>query len=604
MALLLSLIMVFSVVGFAFAEDEPTSEPETSDAPTAVWAGSVDTAISISGLQPGDKVDFYRVLAYDQNAHAAVADATSVATGAVSWKAISPFDAMTLDDFKAILSTGITSGIAGRIAKLIGTSSPLYDDVTVAEDADTATQSSPLDGLYMAIITPAAGADYVYNPVFVGADYYTNTTNGWTVNTENSYSDNAMAKKVVITLDKTAKDAQTVDTNDEETVAVGDTITFTVTTVIPAYGAGANYTKPVFKISDKMSTGLDYTEGSVTVTVPTTLTKGTEYTVNESKDENDGNDFVLSFSETYLKSLTAPVNVTLTYTAEVTSEALSSVNPEDNTVTLNFSNSPDDQQGHGIKRDKTNHYSFDIDANLFGEENYEATEVVKVAVDKDGNEITETIQLSNEHWVGALAGAEFKLYKDNNGAKGAAYTNKYYTADSVFVSDEHGTLKLKGSDIQGIRGLDAGKYWLEEINAPEGYIKLQEAVAIEIVATTQEVEYTEEVDGVEVTYKADELVSYTVSIGEKQTANYEMVNDTESGAHPHIKATKGDTVVGGNDSTNGHPSENKDGKLQNTRGYELPATGGIGTTIFYVAGIVLVLGAAAIIVARRKAEQN
>ena len=33
------------------------------------------------------------------------------------------------------------------------------------------------------------------------------------------------------------------------------------------------------------------------------------------------------------------------------------------------------------------------------------------------------------------------------------------------------------------------------------------------------------------------------------------------------------------------------------------STGGIGTTIFYVAGIVLVLGAAAIVIARRKAEQ-
>ncbi len=42
----------------------------------------------------------------------------------------------------------------------------------------------------------------------------------------------------------------------------------------------------------------------------------------------------------------------------------------------------------------------------------------------------------------------------------------------------------------------------------------------------------------------------------------------------------------------------------NNAGSELPSTGGIGTTIFYVAGIVLVLGAAAIIIARRKAEQN
>ncbi|MBR0407386.1 MAG: LPXTG cell wall anchor domain-containing protein [Clostridia bacterium] len=36
----------------------------------------------------------------------------------------------------------------------------------------------------------------------------------------------------------------------------------------------------------------------------------------------------------------------------------------------------------------------------------------------------------------------------------------------------------------------------------------------------------------------------------------------------------------------------------------MSCTGDIGTTIFYVAGIVMVLGAAAIIVARRKAEQE
>jgi len=42
----------------------------------------------------------------------------------------------------------------------------------------------------------------------------------------------------------------------------------------------------------------------------------------------------------------------------------------------------------------------------------------------------------------------------------------------------------------------------------------------------------------------------------------------------------------------------------NQKGTQLPSTGGIGTTIFYVAGIVLVLGAAAIVIARRKAEQQ
>ena len=45
-------------------------------------------------------------------------------------------------------------------------------------------------------------------------------------------------------------------------------------------------------------------------------------------------------------------------------------------------------------------------------------------------------------------------------------------------------------------------------------------------------------------------------------------------------------------------------KVENRQGAELPSTGGIGTTIFYVIGGLLILGAAIILVARRKAESK
>ena len=44
--------------------------------------------------------------------------------------------------------------------------------------------------------------------------------------------------------------------------------------------------------------------------------------------------------------------------------------------------------------------------------------------------------------------------------------------------------------------------------------------------------------------------------------------------------------------------------VENRQGAELPSTGGIGTTIFYVIGGLLVLAAAIVLVARRKAESK
>jgi LPXTG-motif cell wall-anchored protein len=41
----------------------------------------------------------------------------------------------------------------------------------------------------------------------------------------------------------------------------------------------------------------------------------------------------------------------------------------------------------------------------------------------------------------------------------------------------------------------------------------------------------------------------------------------------------------------------------NKAGTELPSTGGIGTTIFYVVGGLLVIGAAVILIARRKVSE-
>ena len=44
--------------------------------------------------------------------------------------------------------------------------------------------------------------------------------------------------------------------------------------------------------------------------------------------------------------------------------------------------------------------------------------------------------------------------------------------------------------------------------------------------------------------------------------------------------------------------------VENNTGSELPSTGGIGTTLFYVIGAILVIGAGVVLVTRRRMSVN
>jgi LPXTG-motif cell wall-anchored protein len=75
--------------------------------------------------------------------------------------------------------------------------------------------------------------------------------------------------------------------------------------------------------------------------------------------------------------------------------------------------------------------------------------------------------------------------------------------------------------------------------------------------------------------------------------DYTMKETTPPEGYNELKDTVAVEVNAGNDSQI---------KVENKSGTELPSTGGIGTTIFYVVGGILLLGAAIVLVARRKAN--
>lgn len=115
-------------------------------------------------------------------------------------------------------------------------------------------------------------------------------------------------------------------------------------------------------------------------------------------------------------------------------------------------------------------------------------------------------------------------------------------ADGTITWPENTVLTTDASGKIEIDGLDADTYYLREVEAPAGYNKLPSDVQVTITGATT-------VDG-ELTYT---------------------------------------TVVA---------------KINNQSGTELPSTGGIGTTIFYVVGGILVVGAVVLLVARKRVNSE
>ena len=136
-----------------------------------------------------------------------------------------------------------------------------------------------------------------------------------------------------------------------------------------------------------------------------------------------------------------------------------------------------------------------------------------------------------------------------------------------------------------LEGLEAGFYLLEETEAPAGYNKLAHPIVIQVKEGPDDRDSTTVADEGKIKYES------TLNNGSQSTdgASFKAWDATIATAQGATKSTY-DT------------SANSQGGVHiiNNAGQELPSTGGIGTTIFYVAGTVLVVGAAVMLVAKRR----
>lgn len=146
-----------------------------------------------------------------------------------------------------------------------------------------------------------------------------------------------------------------------------------------------------------------------------------------------------------------------------------------------------------------------------------------------------------------LAGAAFKLEKVNK--DGSNTPVHEFTADGNTTSFE-------------FKGLDDGKYILTETVTPEEY-NTMDPIKFEITAT----------------------------------------HDVESN-DPTLKELSGNKVTGEIEFTVAKKQGSLTADVVNNKGSELPETGGMGTTVLYAAGTLMILAAAAFLVMKKKAESK
>lgn len=515
-----------------------------------------DDSISVVGLDVGDTVNLYQIVKWVDGEgwkimpnFADLVDKTNANYVAKVEKIVDPTNTDEI-----VLSKADVEKIT-NVAKKSGVN-PEYSEATTGT---TYTKNVAL-GMYLALVKPVK-ADTLYNPMIVSADYTVGGSNS--IESSETMGTSTVAKKDTVTVEKEVEDL---------TLDVGDPYKFTITTQIPAFSD--SYVNPWFKLSDTMADGVAiFVDGTHSFTI---TADGMSWTWGEdgtaSAPAKDDTSFVINFDSAKIAALETPLDVTVEYYAYITdSSLLENIKEGTNDVTVEFPNNPNDDNGHGHQKDEVKVYTFTIDGNLFGNSDYRNSELIKVGLDKNGNPIESEINVDNGSTHAALDGAVFGLYTDSG------CTSLYKNA--IF----QGTVETSDGGLMLIEGLDEGTYYLKEISAPAGYIKDPNPHTIVIDAETTTVTKEETLgDGCKVSYDVEVVTSYTVTVDGKDSTYTMTLNG------PSISS-----VAPGDSST----------EIVNTKGVELPSTGGIGTTLFYLFGGIMVLAAGVVLVARRKAEE-
>ena len=325
---------------------------------------------------------------------------------------------------------------------------------------------------------------------------------------------------------------------DDPTVAIGDTVKYTVTITVPQYPNNALDKR--FAFGDRLPEGLSLVGDSVKIYAGSTedddneITTYFEATATEELDEGVTFEYYANTYDALMQAHPDLTTILVTYNAAVDSDAYNYKDGMENTAYLEYDNDPYDNTGYRTIEDKEKVYTYAL-------------------------QITKTGDNSK-----TLEGAEFTLtgttamsfVKESDGIYHVAAQDEANTAVARVVSNSYGIIQIKG--------LDVGSYTLTEVKAPDGY-----------------------------TLPSNPNTTITLSEG-----------DTPDGTLDSIEA---DGVLVTDDSVRVDGTDDNQGNVgisNSTSDFDLPRTGGIGTVIFTVTGILIMSGAVILLVTASKKKSN
>ncbi len=296
--------------------------------------------------------------------------------------------------------------------------------------------------------------------------------------------------------------------------------------------------------------------------------------------------------------------VHLIYTATINTDAEIGDNGNQNKAIFDYSTAEDSDPTEPEPDDPK--YPSGSDLNHGSEEKETKTYTYALAVQKISQESGVALEGATFTLVDA-AGYSIYAVPVKDADDNVVYYN--YTSDST-VTDATNEFTTNSDGQIIIKGVDIGTYSFTETKAPSGYTLLGGSVSVTArmnsSSTTKThtsstvTRYFEAVEDDEWADVENVYTKGTDSSGNETFMLADKPNSHTTGYYKLVSSSSSNTEEGSLTVTDSFDVEVIALYVENSSGSLLPSTGGIGTTIFYIVGGLLVFGAAVVLITRRR----